>query len=86
MVGMVLAFAMSVSMRTVLWNSILPRYLDKYLLLSTGSEAIDCAIKIAIDNGYRVLTHEHSYHGSTIGAEWRAGYGRQVRSSASART
>lgn len=54
-------------------DSILPRYLDKYLLLSTGSEAIDCAIKIAIDNGYRVLTHERSYHGSTIGAEWASG-------------
>jgi len=52
-------------------DSILPGY--KYILLSTGSEAIDQAIKIAIDNGYRILTHERSYHGSTIGAGWASG-------------
>ena len=54
-------------------DSILPRYLDKYLLLSTGSEAVDQAIKIATDIGYSVLTHERSYHGSTIGAQWASG-------------
>ncbi|MDD5547137.1 MAG: aminotransferase class III-fold pyridoxal phosphate-dependent enzyme [Candidatus Omnitrophica bacterium] len=54
-------------------DSILPRYLDRYILLSTGSEGIDCAIKIAVDNGFRVLTHERSYHGSTIGAGWAGG-------------
>lgn len=52
-------------------DSILPGY--KYVLLNSGSEAIDQAIKIACDNGYVVLTHERSYHGSTIGAGWASG-------------
>jgi 4-aminobutyrate aminotransferase-like enzyme len=58
-------------------DSILPRYLDKYILLSTGSEAVDQAIKIAIDNGFRIITHERSYHGSTIGAAWAGGLATQ---------
>lgn len=52
-------------------DSILPWY--KYVLLSTGSEAIDCAMKIAKDNGFDLTTNPRSYHGSTIGAGWASG-------------
>lgn len=53
--------------------SILPPYLRTFLLFSTGSEAIDCALKVADDNGYEIVTDERSYHGSTIGAKWASG-------------
>ena len=58
-------------------RSILPPYLDWFALYSTGSEAIDVAIRAAINclnagisfKSLPVVTHRLANHGTTIGAE-----------------
>lgn len=40
----------------------------KFVLLNSGSEAIDCAIKVCRDNGYEPVALPFHYWGSTIGA------------------
>lgn len=49
----------------------LPDHLDQVYFLSSGSEAIEAALKVArIATGrYKVISAANAYHGSTIGAE-----------------
>ncbi|MFH0963592.1 MAG: aminotransferase class III-fold pyridoxal phosphate-dependent enzyme [Planctomycetota bacterium] len=60
---------------------ILPPYLDKVFLLSTGSEAVECAIKLARLHGrsldprkYHVVSFHHSFHGRTMAAQAAGGF------------
>lgn len=58
-----------------------PEYMDKVFLLTTGSEAIECAIKIArayahqsggTDKDY-IITFEGDFHGRTMGSQMAGG-------------
>lgn len=58
-----------------------PDYLDKVFLLTTGSEAIECAIKIARAHAHRlggqekdvIVTFTGDFHGRTLGAQMAGG-------------
>ena len=58
-----------------------PAELDKVFLLTTGSEATECAIKLARTHGLRVggpnkigiVTFQHAFHGRTLGAQMAGG-------------
>lgn len=61
--------------------SVLPNYLDKVLLLSTGSEATECAIKLMRMHGrsihpdkVHILSFVGSFHGRTMGAQIASGF------------
>src|SRR5215218_5978606 len=61
--------------------SILPSPLKKVLLLTTGSEAVECAIKLCRTNGVRVggrskhviVSFDKSFHGRTLGSQQAGG-------------
>ena len=62
-------------------QEILPPYLDKVFLLTTGSEAIECAIKLVRLHGrniapdkIHVLSFYNSFHGRTMAAQAAGGY------------
>ena len=58
-----------------------PTYFDKVFLLTTGSEAIECAIKIARAYGHQqagpekdvIVTFSGDFHGRTLGAQMAGG-------------
>ncbi|MGY8639563.1 MAG: aspartate aminotransferase family protein [Verrucomicrobiales bacterium] len=58
-----------------------PEYLDKVFLLTTGSEAMECAIKVARAYGHKVggpekdyvITFDGDFHGRTLGAQMAGG-------------
>lgn len=58
-----------------------PGYMDKVFLLTTGSEAIECAIKIARAYAHKtsgpekdyVVTYEGDFHGRTMGSQMAGG-------------
>jgi 4-aminobutyrate aminotransferase-like enzyme len=58
-----------------------PDYLDKVFLLTTGSEAIECAIKIARAYGHSIggtekdyiVTFREAFHGRTLGSQMAGG-------------
>lgn len=57
-----------------------PDHCDKVYFKTVGSEAIECALRLARENGlrisddkYHVLTHEADYHGWTLGAHQVSG-------------
>ena len=59
---------------------IAPRHLDKVFLLTTGSEAVECAIKLARLHGRRIrpgkigiLSFTNSFHGRTMGSQTAGG-------------
>lgn len=61
--------------------NISPRPLDKVFLLTTGSEAIECAIKLARTFGLRkggrqkitIVSFDRAFHGRTLGAQMVGG-------------
>ena len=62
-------------------RDILPPYLNKVLFLTTGSEAVECAIKLMRMYGRRispekihVLSFYNSFHGRTMGAQCAGGF------------
>ena len=62
-------------------GEILPPYLNKVFLLTTGSEAVECAIKLARMHGRRagpekihILSFHNSFHGRTLGAQCVSGF------------
>jgi len=62
-------------------SSIVPPYLDKVFLLTTGSEAVECAIKLMRLHGRQVLpgklhivSYLRSFHGRTMAAQMAGGY------------
>ena len=62
-------------------KEILPPYLNKILLLTTGSEAVECAIKLIRLHGrhidpkkIHILSHHNSFHGRTMGAQSAGGF------------
>lgn len=62
-------------------KEILPPHLDKIMLLTTGSEAVECAIKLMRLHGRRiapekihVLSHNNSFHGRTMAAQSAGGF------------
>ncbi|NOY00460.1 MAG: aspartate aminotransferase family protein [Verrucomicrobia bacterium] len=58
-----------------------PEYMDKVFLLTTGSEAIECAIKIAREYAHQsggadkdfIVTFEGDFHGRTMGSQMAGG-------------
>jgi len=58
-----------------------PKPLEKAFLLTTGSEAIECAIKLARTHGIRqggrskitIVSYERDFHGRTLGAQMAGG-------------
>lgn len=62
-------------------KSILPSPLSRVFLLTTGSEAIECAIKLARTYGLRksgphkrvLVSYENAFHGRTMGAQLAGG-------------
>ena len=61
-------------------QSVAPRRDDKVMLLSTGSEAIELALKLAREHGRRIredknvfVTFHNSFHGRTLGAQLSGG-------------
>ncbi|MEM7012521.1 MAG: aspartate aminotransferase family protein, partial [Verrucomicrobiota bacterium] len=58
-----------------------PDYLDKVFLLTTGSEAIECAIKIARAHAHKtggadkdyIVTFSEAFHGRTMGSQMAGG-------------
>ena len=61
-------------------KDITPPYLDKVYLLTTGSEACECAIKLMRIHGrtvaaekYHILSFHNSFHGRTMGAQQAGG-------------
>ena len=59
---------------------IAPDHCDKVYFWTVGSEAIECALRLAREAGlnrspekYQVLTHEADYHGWTLGAHQMSG-------------
>jgi 4-aminobutyrate aminotransferase-like enzyme len=62
-------------------KEITPPYLDKVFLLTTGSEAVECAIKlmrlfgrnIALDK-IHILSYYNSFHGRTMASQTAGGY------------
>lgn len=64
--------------------SILPAYLEKVFLLSTGSEAAECAIKLARMHGsrlndgkYHIVSFQNSFHGRTMASQRAGGFPEQ---------
>ncbi len=62
-------------------QGITPPYLDKVFLLTTGSEAVECAIKLMRVHGrsadpekIHILSFRNSFHGRTMGAQMAGGY------------
>ena len=62
-------------------KEILPGHLEKVFLLTTGSEAIECAIKLARMHGrridgdkYHIVSYFNSFHGRTMGSQTAGGY------------
>jgi len=61
--------------------SILPEPLKKVFLLTTGSEAVECAIKLCRTHGVRsggrkknvIVSYEKAFHGRTLGAQQAGG-------------
>jgi len=60
---------------------IVPPYLDKVFLLTTGAEAVECAIKLMRLHGrqinpqkFHVVSFLNSFHGRTLGAQTVGGY------------
>lgn len=61
--------------------SLLPEPLKKVFLLTTGSEAVECAIKICRTHGVKVggraknvfVSYEKAFHGRTLGAQQAGG-------------
>jgi 4-aminobutyrate aminotransferase/diaminobutyrate-pyruvate transaminase/4-aminobutyrate aminotransferase/(S)-3-amino-2-methylpropionate transaminase len=61
--------------------SILPEPLKKVFLLTTGSETVECAIKLSrswgVKNGGKlkhvVVSYEHAFHGRTLGSQQAGG-------------
>jgi 4-aminobutyrate aminotransferase/diaminobutyrate-pyruvate transaminase/4-aminobutyrate aminotransferase/(S)-3-amino-2-methylpropionate transaminase len=61
--------------------SVLPQPLNKIFLYSTGSEAIECALKMCRTFGVRaggrgkhvIVTYENAFHGRTLGAQQAGG-------------
>jgi 4-aminobutyrate aminotransferase-like enzyme len=61
--------------------TLVPPPLEKVFLLSTGSEATECAMKLAFTYGIRnghaakkhIVTFEHAFHGRTLGAQLAGG-------------
>jgi acetylornithine/succinyldiaminopimelate/putrescine aminotransferase len=61
--------------------SILPEPLKKVFLLTTGSEAVECAIKLCRTHGVKVggrskhviISFEKSFHGRTLGSQQAGG-------------
>lgn len=50
-------------------RAILPDYLDKVFLLTTGSEAVECAVKVIREYGKKklsIISHSGSFHGGTM--------------------
>ena len=67
-------------------KEIAPTYLDKVFLLTTGSEAVECAIKLVRMHGRRIkpekihiLSFLGSFHGRTMGAQTAGGFFDQRR-------
>jgi 4-aminobutyrate aminotransferase / (S)-3-amino-2-methylpropionate transaminase / 5-aminovalerate transaminase len=62
-------------------SSLLPEPLKKIFLLTTGSETVECAIKLCrtwgVKNGGRhkhvVVSYEHAFHGRTLGSQQAGG-------------
>ncbi|GAG23142.1 unnamed protein product, partial [marine sediment metagenome] len=62
-------------------TALLPPPLAKVFLLTTGSEATECCIKLARSHGQNVggnrksilVTFENAFHGRTMGAQWAGG-------------
>ena len=62
-------------------RGVLPSYLDKVFLLSTGSEAVEAALKLARLHGQRIaagkihiLSYYNSFHGRTMAAQMAGGF------------
>ena len=57
--------------------SIMPKNLEKVILLCTGSEATECALKIAnvYTDKYEIIGMERGYYGITFGAQSASGFG-----------
>ena len=61
--------------------SLLPRPLEKVFLLTTGSEAVECAIKLCRTEGLRtagrhknvIVSYEKAFHGRTLGSQQAGG-------------
>jgi len=62
-------------------TGLLPPPLAKVFLLTTGSEATECCIKLARSHGQKLggdrksilVTFENAFHGRTMGAQWAGG-------------
>lgn len=61
-------------------RDLLPDGLDKVFLLTTGSEAVECAIKLCRTQGRRtaedkavIVTFENAFHGRTLGSQQAGG-------------
>lgn len=61
-------------------GGILPNYLDKIFLLTTGSEAVECAVKVVREYGQgknikkiNIISHSNSFHGRTMASMALAG-------------
>ena len=75
-------FPSEIRMRTVeTLAGLLPEPLKKVFLLTTGSEAVECAIKLCRTNGVKagglgkhvIVTFEKAFHGRTLGAQQAGG-------------
>ena len=62
-------------------REIVPPYLNKIFLLTTGSEATECAIKLMRMYGrsknkdkYRIISYKNSFHGRTMGSQMAGGF------------
>ena len=62
-------------------NGITPPYLDKVFLLTTGSEAVECAIKLMRiygrkinKNKINIISYNNSFHGRTMASQCAGGY------------
>lgn len=65
-------------------NEITPAYLDKVFLLTTGSEAVECAIKLMRIYGRKlnqdkinIISYYNSFHGRTMASQCAGGYPNQ---------
>ena len=66
-------------------QSLMPKPLKRVFLLSTGSEATECCIKLAKTRGLQVggenkrvfISFEHGFHGRTMGAQLAGGLGQK---------
>ena len=82
--GMYHAYSFPTEVRAALvarLTGMLPAPLARVFLLTTGSEAVECCIKLARTRGLAVggsgksilVTFENSFHGRTMGAQWAGG-------------